>query len=143
MGASACPAASRRSSDATSPTLGVRAGHACRGSSRRVPPSYLAITSGMSLELSRERRRALATRIIAGRRRRQQMRGSVKASLATLIGLAMLGTVVAQAQQQPSAPRPAPPAARTTADLPKEKHVEGTVSKVDPLARTVGVSSGL
>ena len=63
------------------------------------------------------------------------MRGSVKASLATLIGLAMLGTVVAQAQQQPSA--------RTTADLLKEKHVEGTVSKVDPLARTVGVSSGL
>ena len=71
------------------------------------------------------------------------MRGSVRASLATLIGLAMLGTVVAQAQQQPSAPRPAPPAARTTAELPKEKHVEGTVSKVDPLARTVGVSSGL
>jgi len=27
--------------------------------------------------------------------------------------------------------------------MPKEKEVEGTVSKVDPLAKTVGVSSGL
>jgi hypothetical protein len=71
------------------------------------------------------------------------MRGSVTASLAILAGLAMLGTVVAQAQQQPSAPLPAPPAATATPDVPKEKQVEGTVSKIDPLARTVGVSAGL
>ena len=71
------------------------------------------------------------------------MRGRVAASLAILAGLVMLGTVVAQAQQQPSAPRPAPPAATATPDVPKEKQIEGTVSKIDPLARTVGVSAGL
>ncbi len=71
------------------------------------------------------------------------MRGSLAASLAILAGLVMLGTVVAQAQQQPSAPRPAPPAATATPDVPKEKQIEGTVSKIDPLARTVGVSAGL
>jgi hypothetical protein len=71
------------------------------------------------------------------------MRGSVTASVAILAGLVMLGTAVAQPQQQPSAPRPAPPAATATPELPREKQVEGTVSKVDPLGRTVGVSTGL
>jgi Cu/Ag efflux protein CusF len=70
------------------------------------------------------------------------MRGSVTATVAMLAGLVMLGTVVAQAQVQPSSPRPAPPAA-TTPEVIKDKHVEGTVSKVDPLGRTVGVSTGL
>src|SRR5262245_51828798 len=71
------------------------------------------------------------------------MRGGVTASLAFLVGLVMLGTVVAQAQQPPSAPRQAPPAATAPPDAPKSKQVEGTVSKVDPLAKTVGVSTGL
>jgi Domain of unknown function (DUF5666) len=71
------------------------------------------------------------------------MRGSVTAGLAILAGLVLLGTVMAQAQQQPTTPRPAPPAATATPEVPKEKQVEGTVSKVDPLARTIGVSSGL
>ena len=71
------------------------------------------------------------------------MRGSVTATVAMLAGLVMLGTVVAQAQVQPSAPRPAPPAATATPEVQKDKQVEGTVSKVDPLGRTVGVSTGL
>ena len=71
------------------------------------------------------------------------MRGSVTATVAMLAGLVMLGTVVAQAQVQPSAPRPAPPTATATPEFHKDKQVEGTVSKVDPLGRTVGVSTGL
>ena len=71
------------------------------------------------------------------------MRGTVTATVAMLAGLVMLGTVVAQAQVQPSAPRPAPPAATATPEVQKDKQVEGTVSKVDPLGRTVGVSTGL
>ena len=76
------------------------------------------------------------------------MRRRMTISLVMLVGLAMLGAVVAQAQQsappQP-APRPpmTPPGAVTPApEVPKEVQIEGTVSKVDPLAKTVGVSTG-
>ena len=71
------------------------------------------------------------------------MRGSMTAVVATLVGLGMLGTVMAQTQQAPSAPRSGPYSAPSRSDVPKEKQVEGTVSKVDPLANTVNVSAGL
>jgi Cu/Ag efflux protein CusF len=78
------------------------------------------------------------------RRRFAHMRRAMIVSAVMLVALAMLGTVAAQAQQytpQPSTTRPgAPPPA--AAEVPKEVQVEGTVSKVDPLAKTVGVSTG-
>jgi hypothetical protein len=84
------------------------------------------------------------------------MRRRIAVSLVMLLGLTMMvGVAVAQTQQSappsPSAPSPGvqppmtPPSggAAPTPGLPKEKHIEGTVSKVDPLAKTVGVSTGL
>jgi hypothetical protein len=73
------------------------------------------------------------------------MRRTIAVSVAMLLGLAMLGTAVAQTAP-PTTQRPMPPPGATTPapapELPKEKQVEGTVSKVDPLAKTIGVSSG-
>jgi hypothetical protein len=65
------------------------------------------------------------------------------AIVTTLVGLAMVGTVMAQTQQSPSAPRSSPSSTPARTDMAKEKQVEGTVSKVDPLARTVNISAGL
>jgi hypothetical protein len=60
------------------------------------------------------------------------------AGLALLVAVTLLFTASLQAQQSSSqpAPRPAP-------ELSKERHVEGTVSKVDAMGKTVGVSTGL
>jgi Cu/Ag efflux protein CusF len=66
------------------------------------------------------------------------MRRRVRVSLVLLVGLAMLGAVTAQAQQ-PVPPGPAAPPGRA----PQERQVAGTVSKVDPLEKTVAISSGL
>jgi hypothetical protein len=59
--------------------------------------------------------------------------------------MALLGGAVAQAQTQSSPQRPMPPPAAATPapETAKEKQIEGKVSKVDPLAKTVGVSTGL
>jgi len=55
-----------------------------------------------------------------------------------LVTVAVLGAGIAQAQQQPPAPKtPIPPP-----EVPKERQIEGTVSKVDPAAKTIGVSTG-
>ena len=74
------------------------------------------------------------------------MRRTIAFSVALLVGLAMIGTAAAQTAP-PTTQRPMPPPGATPPapppEMPKEKEVEGTVSKVDPLAKTVGVSSGL
>jgi hypothetical protein len=64
-------------------------------------------------------------------------------SLAMLSGLALLATSSVQAQTPPSQqPMPAPRSAPAP-EPPKERQVEGTVSKVDAIGKTVGVSTGL
>jgi hypothetical protein len=74
----------------------------------------------------------------------------MRVSLVMVLGLTMmLGAAVAQAQQSAAPPLGAPPPMTPSAgagpipELAQEKHIEGTVSKVDPLAKTVGVSTGL
>jgi len=67
------------------------------------------------------------------------------ASVTMLVMVAVLGAGIAQAQQQPPAPKtpiPPPGSAAPPPEVPKEKQIEGTVSKVDPAAKTVGVSTG-
>jgi Cu/Ag efflux protein CusF len=65
-------------------------------------------------------------------------------SLVLLCGLVMQGALIGEAQQTPP-PRPTtPPASAAPApEPPQERQIEGTVSKVDPLAKTVGISTGL
>jgi len=64
-----------------------------------------------------------------------------------LVIVAMLGAGIVQAQQQPQpspkTPIPPPGSQAPPPEVPKEKQIEGTVSKVDPVAKTVGVSTGL
>lgn len=50
----------------------------------------------------------------------------------------VVGLAVAQAPQQPTTPMPLPRAQTP----PEPQAVEGTVSKVDPATKTVGVSTG-
>jgi Cu/Ag efflux protein CusF len=72
------------------------------------------------------------------------MRRIVSITVALLVGWATLGSVVAQTQQPPPAPsRPMTPPSAAAPEPPREVQIEGTVSKVDPLAKTLGVSTGL
>ena len=66
------------------------------------------------------------------------MRHRMVLNLAMLVGIAMLVASSVGAQQQP---RPAPRTAPAP-EIPKERHPEGTVSKVDVMDMTVGVSTG-
>jgi Cu/Ag efflux protein CusF len=73
------------------------------------------------------------------------MRHRIALSLAMLGGIALLVASSVGAQQQtpsPQQPMPAPRSAPAPA-IPKEQEVEGTVSKVDAMGKTVGVSTGL
>jgi len=72
------------------------------------------------------------------------MRRGIVASVTMLVIVAVLGTGIAQAQQPPTPQRPIPPPgmAAPPPEVPKEKQIEGTVSKVDASAKTVGVSTG-
>jgi Cu/Ag efflux protein CusF len=62
-----------------------------------------------------------------------------------LVGMAMLAVSSVEAQQQPASPQQPMPAPRSAPapGIPKEVQVEGTVSKVDAMGKTVGVSTGL
>jgi len=73
------------------------------------------------------------------------MRRRMVSTVTTLMMVAMLGAGIAQAQQpaQPTRPIPPPGAVAPPPEAPKVKEIEGTVSKVDPSAKTVGVSTGL
>src|SRR5262249_23015336 len=78
------------------------------------------------------------------REEEQSMRRAIVTTVMVLM-VAVLGAGIAQAQQQapPSQGPTLPPG--TVAPPPevvKEKQVEGTVSKVDPMAKTLGVSTG-
>ena len=73
------------------------------------------------------------------------MRHRMALNLAMLVGIAMLVASSVGAQQQPpSKPQQTMPAPRTAPapEIPKERHIEGTVSKVDVMDMTVGVSTG-
>jgi hypothetical protein len=72
------------------------------------------------------------------------MRRRRTTTLGLLAGVAMLGVTIADAQQAPP-PRPTtPPGSVAPAPaVPQERHIEGTISKVDPLQKTVGISKGL
>jgi hypothetical protein len=59
-----------------------------------------------------------------------------------LVGLALLVTVSVQAQTQPPSPQQPAPRSAPAPEPPKEHQVEGTVSKVDAIGKTVGVSTG-
>ncbi len=73
------------------------------------------------------------------------MRHRMALNLVMLVGIAMLVASSVGAQQPPppspqqpmTAPRSAP-----APEIPKEQQIEGTVSKVDALGKTVGVSTG-
>jgi hypothetical protein len=64
-------------------------------------------------------------------------------SLAVLAAVTLLFTASLQAQpQQPGSQQPAPRSVPAP-EPSKERQVEGTVSKVDAMEKTVGVSTGL
>jgi hypothetical protein len=71
------------------------------------------------------------------------MRHRKALSLAMLVGMLMLIASSVEAQQQPSSPQQPMPTPRSAPapEIPKERQVEGTVSKVDALGKTVGVST--
>ena len=72
------------------------------------------------------------------------MRHRMALNLAMLVGIAMLVASSVGAQQPPPSPQQPMPAPRTAPapEIPKERHIEGTVSKVDVMDMTVGVSTG-
>ncbi len=72
------------------------------------------------------------------------MRHRMALNVAMVVGIAMLVASSVGAQQQPPSPQQPMTAPRSTPtpEIPKERQVEGTVSKVDALGKTVGVSTG-
>ena len=74
----------------------------------------------------------------------RHMRHWIALSLAMLVGMAILTAPVGAQQQAPSPQQPMPaPRSAPAPEVPQERHVEGTVSKVDTMGKTVGVSTGL
>jgi hypothetical protein len=72
------------------------------------------------------------------------MRHKMALNLAMLVGIAMLIASSVGAQQQPPSPQQPMTAPRSAAapEILKERQIEGTVSKVDAMGKTVGVSTG-
>ena len=71
------------------------------------------------------------------------MRHRLLLNLAMLVGIAMLVASSVGAQQPPSPQQPMPaPRTAPAPEVPKERQIEGTVSKVDVMDMTVGVSTG-
>src|SRR5262249_10522582 len=77
-------------------------------------------------------------------RREQPMRRGIVASVTTWVIVATLGVGIAQPQQPPTPQRPILPPGTVAPppEVPKEKQIEGTVSKVDASAKTIEVSTG-
>ena len=70
------------------------------------------------------------------------MRHRIMFSLLVAIAMLVASSVGAQ-QQTPNSQRPMPAPRSTPApEVPVERQVEGTVSKVDAMGKTVGVSTG-
>jgi Cu/Ag efflux protein CusF len=72
------------------------------------------------------------------------MRHRMALNLAMLVGIAMLVASSVGAQQPPPSPQQPMTAPRSAPapEISKEQQIEGTVSKVDALGKTVGVSTG-
>jgi hypothetical protein len=72
------------------------------------------------------------------------MRHRIALNLAMLVGIAMLVASSVGAQQSPPSPQQPMPAPRSAPapEMAKEQEIEGTVSKVDAMGKTVGVSTG-